>query len=250
VRALLVALIGSPAPGPYRPRAGRAPVRVPSGRALLSALSLALSLAPGLASAQDVRVVSTEAHGETTDLVVEGDLALLAAAITDQAPAQIRAAAPQVYEPLDLGVVRYSDTTTRIQSVTFHRVSDTELGVTVRAQVRATQEHRTLSLSWARDGVVHVATVTLEARVTITFTESGGVHAVVVGDSVSVHPELTGLSAIPESAIPLSGRTLGEQTIQRNVLASRHLRPTALRIESVEGNTLRAHVTAVAIAPG
>jgi hypothetical protein len=216
---------------------------------LFTILSVAsLLLAPALASAQEVRVISSEAHGETSDVVVEGDLHALAAAITEQAPAQIRATAPQAYEPIDLGVVRYSDTTTRIQSVSFHRVSDTELGVTIRAQVRATQEHRTLSLSWARDGVIHLATVTLEARVTLTFTESGGVHAVVIGNSVSIHPELTGLSAIPESAIPLEGQRLGEQTIDRNPLAGRHLRATAIRIESVEGETLHAHVTAVALA--
>lgn len=207
----------------------------------------ALLFAPLSASAQDVRIVSSEAHGETSDVVIEGDLHLVAATITDHAPEQIRATAPQAYEPIDLGVVRYSDTTTRIQSVTFHRISETELGVTIRAQVRATQEHRTLSLSWARDGVVHLATVTLEARVTLAFTDTGGVHAVVLGDSVSIHPELTGLSAIPESAIPLNGQSLGEQTIDRNPLASRHLRGTAIRIDSVEGETLHAHVTAVAV---
>ncbi len=212
-----------------------------------AAIALAVLLAPALASAQEVRVVSSEAHGETTDVVIEGDLTVLAAAITDQAPAQIRATAPQVFEPIDLGVVRYSYTTTRIQSVAFHRVSETELGVTVRAQVRATQEHRTLSLTWARDGVIHLATVTLEARVTLTFTESGGVHAVVRGDSVTIHPELIGLSAIPESALPLGGRTLGEQTVDRNPFAARHLRGTAIRLDSVEGDTLHAHVTAVAI---
>ena len=81
---------------------------------------------------------------------------------------------------------------------------------------------------------------------TLTFTESGGVHAVVVGDSVSIHPELTGLSAIPESAIPLNGQQLGEQTVERNPLAGRHLRATAIRIDSIEGETLHAHVTAVA----
>lgn len=217
-------------------------------RALLALIVLAVpvGLAPSVGAAQDLRVISVEAQGATSDVVIEGDLHILGAAITDQAPAQIRAAAPQAYEPIDLGVVRYSDTTTRIQSVAFHRVSDTELGVTIRAQVRATQEHRTLSLSWARDGVIHLATVTLVARVTLTFTETGGVHAVVVGDSVSIHPELVGLSAIPESTIPLDGRPLGEQTIERNPLASRHLRGTAVRIESVEAETLRAHVTAVA----
>ncbi len=217
-------------------------------KALAFVSALTLALGPAVASAQDIRVISTEAHGETSDVVLEGDLHLAAAAITDQAPAQIRAAAPEAYEPIDLGVVRYSDTTTRIQSVAFHRVSDTEIGVTIRAQIRATQEHRTLSLSWARDGVIHLATVTLEARVTLTFTENGGVHALVLGESVSVHPELTGLSVIPESAIPLNGRQLGEQSVPRNPLASRHLRGTALRIESVEGETLRAHVTAVALA--
>lgn len=214
-------------------------------------LVIALLLAaPALAHAQ-LRIVSTTPHAATdtapatTDVVVDGDLAVAAAMISEQADAQLRQAAPQVYAPIDLGVVRYHDTTTRIESITWRRASDTELGVTIRAHVRATQEHRTLSLTWARDGVVALADITLEARVQISFTESGGVRGVVVGDTISVSPQLTGLSSLGEQSVPLDGRSLGERSVDANPLAGRHLRGTALVITSVEGDTCHGRITAV-----
>jgi hypothetical protein len=209
-----------------------------------------LLLAPALAHAQ-LRVVSTTPHAATesapatTDVVVDGDLAVAAAMISDQADAQLRQAAPQVYAPIDLGVVRYHDTTTRIESITWRRASDTERGGPTRAPGRATQEHRTLSLTWARDGVVAIADITLEARVQIAFTETGGVRGVVVGDTISVSPQLTGLSSLGEQSVPLDGRALGERAVDTNPLAGRHLRGTALVITGVEGDTCHARISAV-----
>ena len=168
------------------------------------ALISVLLAVPAGASAQVVRVISSEAHGATTDVVIEGDLAQVSAAISGGADAQLHQVAPQVFTPIDLGVLRYHDQGTTIESITYHRASDTELGVTIRAQIRATQEHRTLALAWENDGLVHLATVTLEARVQLTFTASGGVHAVVLGDSVAVEPHLTGLDLLGGSApVPL-----------------------------------------------
>jgi hypothetical protein len=214
-------------------------------------LALALVLiAPSLASAQ-VTVVSSTAHAATatttasTELVVDGDLGVATSLLSANADAQLRQAAPQVYAPIDLGIVRYHDTQTVVDSITWRRASDTELGVTVHAHVRATQEHRTISLSWMQDGVVSLANVTLEARVAATFTESGGVHVVVLGDSVSVAPQLTGLSALGEQAVPLQGRQLGDRTMDENPFAGRHLRGTTLVITSVEATTAHARVTAV-----
>ncbi len=214
-------------------------------------LSVLLSFAlPSLASAQ-LTVVSSEAHAATatqpatTDLVVTGDLSTATSMLSANADAQLRTAAPQIYAPLDLGIVRYSETTTIVDSITWRRASDTELGVTVHAHVRAAQEHRSLSLSWVRDGVVSLAAITLEARVRAEFTPGGGAHLVVLGDSVSVSPQLTGLSALGEQAVPLNGETLGERTVEENPFASRHVRGTALSITSVEATTVHARVTAV-----
>ena len=218
-------------------------------RTLSLALVLALG-APCIASAQ-LTVVSSEAHAATaeqpasTALVVDGDLGVATAMLSQNADAQLREAAPQVYAPLDLGVVRYSDTTTIIDSITWRRASDTELGVTIRAHVRASQEHRSLTLSWIRDGVVSIAAVTLEARVRADFTPGGGAHVVVLGDTVSVSPQLTGLSALGEQAVPLNGEQLGDRTIDENPFASRHLRATSLVITSVDGTTAHARITAV-----
>lgn len=218
-------------------------------RTPLIAILLALFL-PAAASAQ-LTVISSEAHAATADqpatttLVVDGDLGVATTMLTENADAQLRTAAPQIYAPLDLGVVRYSDTTTVVDSISWRRVSDTDLGVTVHAHVRAAQEHRTLSLAWVRDGAVSLANVTLEARVQASFTATGGVHLVVLGDSVSVTPQLTGLSALGEQAVPLNGRQLGERTIDENPLASRHVRGTALVITGVEGTTVHSRITAV-----
>lgn len=218
-------------------------------RAIFLASVLALAC-PAIASAQ-LTVVSTETHAATTDqpattvMSVDGDLATATSLLSANADAQLRAAAPQVYAPMDLGVVRYSETTTVIDGITWHRVSDTELGATVQAHVRATQEHRTLTLSWVRDGVVALANVTLEARVRPEFTEAGGVHVVVLGDTISVTPQLTGLSALGEQAVPLNGQQLGERTLDENPFASRHLRGTAITFTSVDGTTAHARVTAV-----
>src|SRR6185295_4623626 len=122
----------------------------------------------------------------TTELVVDGDLGVATAMLSANADAQLRAAAPQIYAPIDLGIVRYSETQTIVDSITWRRASDTELGVTIRAHVRATQEHRGLTLTWIRDGVVDLANVTLEARVRGDFTPAGSVHVVVLGDSITV----------------------------------------------------------------
>jgi hypothetical protein len=207
-------------------------------------LALALLLTPAVASAQ-ITVLSSTDHGTSSELLVDGDLGIATAMLTENADAQLRAAAPQLYAPIDLGLARYSETTTVVDAITWRRVSDTELGVTVRAHVRALQEHRTLSLAWARDGVVTLANVTLEARATASFTASGSVHVVVLGDSVSIAPQVAGLSALGAQAVPLNGRQLGEQTIDGNPLASRHQRGTAIVITSVEGTTVHSRVTAV-----
>lgn len=209
-----------------------------------------LLVAPALASAQ-ITVVSSAAHAATatttasTDLVVTGDLGVATAMLSANADAQLRAAAPQVYAPIDLGIVRYSDTTTIVDSITWRRASDTELGVTIHAHVRATQAHRSLTLAWLRDGVVSLAAVTLEARVRTEFTATGGVHLVVLGDSITVSPQLTGLSALGEQAVPLNGEQLGDRTVDANPLAGRHLRGTAVSITSVEATTVHARISAV-----
>jgi hypothetical protein len=213
-------------------------------------LAIAVLFVPALASAQITVVSSTDhaataGHPASSELMVDGDLGIATSMLSGNADAQLRAAAPQVYAPIDLGIARYSETTTVVDSISWRRVSDTELGVTVHAHVRAMQEHRSLTLAWIRDGVVTLANVTLEARVTMTFTASGGAHIVVLGDTVSVAPQLTGTSALGEQAVPLNGRQLGERTIDDNPLASRHQRGTALVITGVEGTTVHARVTAV-----
>lgn len=220
-------------------------------RATLLAILLALALAaPAVASAQ-ITVLSTETHAATADqpatstLMVDGDLGVATAMLSANADAQLRQAAPQIYAPIDLGIVRYSETNTVVDSIVWRRASDTELGVTIRAHVRATQEHRSLTLSWMRDGVVSLANIVLEARVRADFTEGGGIHIVVLGDSVTVSPQLTGLSALGEQAVPLNGQQLGDRTIDENPLASRHVRGTALVITSVDGTTAHTRVTAV-----
>ena len=214
---------------------------------LLMLVALAI---PSLARAQ-LTVVSTEAHAATattaasSTLIDDGDLGAATALLSANADAQLREAAPQVYAPIDLGIVRYHDTSTVVDSITWRRASETELGVTVRAHVRAHQEHRTLTLSWVGDGVVSLASVTLEARVQIAFTPGGGVHLVVLGDTMSVSPQLTGLSSMGEQAVPLNGEQLGERTVDSNPLASHHVRGTALAITSVDGTTAHARITAV-----
>ena len=214
---------------------------------LLMLVALAI---PSLARAQ-LTVVSTEAHAATattaasSTLIVDGDLGAATALLSANADAQLREAAPQVYAPIDLGIVRYHDTSTVVDSITWRRASETELGVTVRAHVRAHQEHRTLTLSWVGDGVVSLASVTLEARVQIAFTPGGGVHLVVLGDTMSVSPQLTGLSSMGEQAVPLNGEQLGERTVDSNPLASHHVRGTALAITSVDSTTAHARITAV-----
>ncbi len=216
-----------------------------------TALALLLALAAPAGASAQLTVLSTEAHPATADqpattvLTVDGDLGVATALLSANADAQLRQAAPQIYAPIDLGVVRYSETSTVVDSITWRRVSDTELGVTVRAHVRATQEHRSLSLAWMRDGVVSLASVTLEARALPTFTEGGGVHVAVLGDSITVSPQLTGLSALGEQAVPLNGQQLGERTIDDNPIADRHLRGTALAITGVEGTTAHGRITAV-----
>jgi hypothetical protein len=207
-------------------------------------------LVPCSAHAQ-LTVVSTEAHPATastpasTTLVVNGELGAATAMLSANADAQLREAAPQVYAPIDLGIVRYHDTSTVVDSITWRRASDTELGVTVRAHVRAHQEHRTLTLTWVGDGVVNLANVTLEARVRVEFTPSGGVHLVVLGDTMSVQPQLTGLSSLGEQAVPLNGQQLGDRTVDTNPLASHHLRGTAVQITGVDGTVAHATITAV-----
>ena len=103
-------------------------------RALVVLLALALS--PSLAEAQLTVLSSTEHPATATapassELTVDGDLGLATAMLSANADAQLREAAPQVYAPIDLGVVRYSETATVVDSITWRRVSDTELGVTV-----------------------------------------------------------------------------------------------------------------------
>ncbi len=218
-------------------------------RLTLLALLVALA-APAAASAQ-LTVVSSTPHAATattpatTELTVDGDLGVATAMLSANADAQLRTAAPQVYAPIDLGIVRYHDTVTIVDSITWRRASETELGVTVRAHVRAAQEHRGLTLSWIQDGVVSLAIVTLEARVRADFTAGGGVHIVVLGDSVTVSPQLTGLSSLGEQAVPLHGEQLGDRTIDENPFASRHVRATAMVITSVEATTAHARITAV-----
>lgn len=215
--------------------------------ATVAALALAL---PAAASAQ-LTVVSSEAHAATattpasTDLGVDGDLAAATAMITSSADAQLRAAAPQAYAPIDLALVRYHDTTTTIDSVSWRRASATELGVTIRAHLDAASEHRSLSLEWVSDGTVRLADVVLEARVQGSFTASGGIHLVVLGDSVSVTPGVAGLSALGQQGVALNGRQLNERTIEQNPFADHHLRGTTVTITSVDGTTAHARVTAV-----
>lgn len=209
-----------------------------------------LCLAPALASAQ-LTVVSTEAHPATastpatTDLGVDGDLAAATAMITASADAQLRAAAPQAYAPIDLALVRYHDTTTTIDSVSWRRAGASELGVTIRAHLDAASEHRTLSLEWVSDGTVRLADVVLEARVQGSFTAAGGIRLVVVGDSVSVTPGVAGLSALGQQGVSLNGRQLAERTLEQNPFADRHLRGTSVTITSVDATTAHARVTAV-----
>jgi hypothetical protein len=202
---------------------------------------------PSVAQAQ-LTIVSTEDHAATataaasTTLVVDAELGAATAMVSANADAQLRQAAPQLYAPIDLGVVRYHDPNTTVDAITWHRASDTELGVTVRAHVRARQDHRTLTFSWAADGVVALANVTLEARVPIAFTEAGGVQLTLVGDTLAVEPQLASLGG---QTVPLEGQTLGARTIDENPFAGRHLRATGVTITGVDGTVAHARIAAI-----